>query len=79
MTTSYDDKADGIESLMSTVEPRCESIDNSADNHSTPSSKKEIDADMAHFRTLNSTSASDCLDIVFPSEEAMFEAMMTVD
>jgi hypothetical protein len=79
VTTSDDDKVGGIESLMSAVELRCESIDNSADNHSTPSSGKEIDGDVAHFRTLDSTSALDCLDIVFPSDEAIFEAMTAVD
>ena len=64
---------------MSAVELRCESIDNSVDNHSTTSSGKEIDGDVAHFRTLDSTSASDCSDIVFPSVEAIFEAMTAVD
>ena len=79
MTTSDDDKAGGIESFMSVVEPRCESIYSSADNHHTPSSGKEIDGDVAHSRILDSTYASDCSDIVFPSDEAIFEAMTAVD
>lgn len=79
VTTSDDDKAGGIESLMSVVEPRCESIYSSADNHHTPSSGKEIDGDVAHSQILDSTYASDCSDIVFPSNEAIFEAMTVVD
>ncbi len=34
---------------------------------------------MALAQTLDLTSAMDCLDIVFPSEEAILEAMMGVD
>jgi len=59
---------------MSVAEPRCESIDNSADDHPTPSSENELDGDVAHIWTLDSTSALDCLDIVFPSDEAIFKA-----
>jgi len=79
VTTSDDSKVGGIKSLMSAVEPRCESISNSTDDHPTPSPEKELDGDVAHIRTLDSTSVLDYLDIVFPLDEVIFEAMTAVD
>ena len=79
VTTSDDGKVGEIESSTSAVELRCESTDDPADDHLTPSLEKELDGDVAPAWTLDSTSDMDCLDTVLPSEEAILEAMMGVD
>lgn len=79
VTTSDDGRVGEIESSMSAAELRCESIDNSSNNNSTRFSGEALDGDVAHSWTLDSTSTLDCLDIVFPFDKAIFEAMMAID
>lgn len=78
VTTLDEGKVGGIESPMSVAKLRCESINNSTDDHPTPSGK-ELDGDVTLTWTLNSTSSLDHLDTFFPLEKAIFEAMMMVD
>ena len=64
---------------MSAAEIAYQSIANSPESIPAPLSPEELDGDVAPAWTLRSSSAQDCLDTTLPSEEAILEAMTSVD
>lgn len=71
----------GIEFPMSAAKIAYQSIVNTAYSDLTPFSLEELDrdGDVAPAWTLDSTSVVDCLDTIFPSEEAIIEVMTGIE